>query len=427
MTRPAKLVAISGAQMDEAVPRRRSKLPLVMAAGVAGVLILAMLAQWSLPSGLQVRAADVRLATVASGIFKDELIVRATLEPAVSVMLDLVEGGRVEGITVRDGAMVRSGELLFRLSNSQRQLELLARQSDLAQQLSNLIGMRAQYDASRNEYRRRLSDLRSEYARVQKKHARLRQLNAQGFVSTTELEDSADELRKLQESLAAEEQSRTEEERNNRSALSQMEKAIAGLNSGITMVNAGIEALSVRSPISGRLTNFTLKVGASVKQGERIGRIDDPDQFKLVARIDEYYLRRVELGQRGQLTVDGQTYLVSVTRTNAQVSDGRFSVELGFEGAQPPSLRAGQSLDCQLTLGEPQPALLLDNGAFVNETGGAWAFVIGRDGRAERREIRLGRRNNSQLEVLEGVAAGEKVIVSSYSAFGNTQRLALVD
>ena len=109
-----------------------------------------------------------------------------------------------------------------------------------------------------------------------------------------------------------------------------------------------------------------------------------------------------------------------------QVKEGRFSAELLFTHAQPAGLRPGQSLDAQLTLGEPAPALLLPAGAFVTDSGGAWVFVLNADGRAaQRREIRIGRRSSGQVEVLAGLQPGEQVIVSSYAAFGKSTTLGI--
>lgn len=424
MTR-ARLAAISGTQMDEIVPkRRRWRVPLIAAlAVIAAVVVLVFRA---LPSGLTVQSSDVRIATVAQGVFQDEIVVRTSIEPAISIMLDAVEAGRVEEVTVRDGAMVKAGDLLFRLSNPQRQLDLLARQSDLAQQLSNLISLRVQYEEIKNGYRRRLSDLRAGLVRAEKRHIRYIELSRQGFVSQTELESSADDLSQYRNNLEDEQRSQHEELQANRSALAQMQKAIDGLNSGIDVVTTSIDALAVRSPIDGRLTNFALHVGALVKLGDRVGRIDDPERFKLVAEIDEFYLNRVDLGDSCRRSLDSKDYDAKVTRTNPQVRDGRFTVEFVFETTLPDRLRAGQSLDCRLILGEPRTALILESGAFVNDTGGAWAFVIAPNGRhAERRAIRIGRRSNTQLEVLGGLAAGERVIVSSYGIFGKSQRLTL--
>jgi HlyD family secretion protein len=163
-----------------------------------------------------------------------------------------------------------------------------------------------------------------------------------------------------------------------------------------------------------------------VKTDQRIGRIDDPNRFKLSAEVDEFYLNRVGVGRAGVASVDGRSWPVTVSTVYPQIKEGRFTLEMVFAKDQPGQLSPGQGVDAQVTMGEPARALLLPNGAFASDTGGAWVFVLGADGETvTRRTVRLGRRSNSQLEVLAGLEPGEHVIVSSYSAFGKAERLQL--
>ena len=180
----------------------------------------------------------------------------------------------------------------------------------------------------------------------------------------------------------------------------------------------------MRAPIAGRLTDFRLQMGEIVKSEQRIGRIDDPGQFKLTAQIDEYFLGSVLTGKKGSVNVNGHDYAVEVSRVFPQITDGRFLIELLFTGDAPPEMNPGQSAETRITLGGTSRGLILPNDAFLSDTGGAWVFVLSPSGRsAERRKIRIGRRNNSQLEVASGLAAGERVIVSTYSGFGKAERL----
>ena len=209
-------------------------------------------------------------------------------------------------------------------------------------------------------------------------------------------------------------------------AARQLETAIGGLDSGLKLVSGTVDALAVRAPVDGRLTNFRLQVGESVATGKNIGRIDDPVRFKLAASVDEYYLNRMAVGRHGSVKQDDRDYPADIRAIYPQIKDGRFTVDLVFTKGQPPVMNPGQSLDARITLGEPAPALLLPGGAFINDSGGAWVYVLDADGRgAQRRALRVGRRNNAQIEVLAGLAAGDKVIVSSYAAYGNSPRLQL--
>jgi HlyD family secretion protein len=426
MDRIPPQATVTGAAMDTPVPKKRKSLALRVAAAAAAACALAFGAWQLVPHGLQVAARDVRLASVERGVFRDEIVVRATAQPLDSVILDSVESGRVEEVFAKDGALVRKGQLLFRLSNPQRNLELLARQAEHAQQISNLSNLRVAQEVGHTDHQRRVADLEFALAQAEKQHARSSRLARQGFISQVALEESEDKLAQQRRTLEQERRSIELETKVRRDALAQMETAINGLQSGLQLVTATVDALAVRAPVDGMLADFHLMVGQTVKTDQRIGRIDDPNRFKLSAEVDEFYLNRVGVGRAGVASVDGGSWPVTVSTVYPQIKEGRFTLEMVFAKEQPGQLSPGQGIDAQVTMGEPARALLLPNGAFASDTGGAWVFVLGTDGETvTRRAVRLGRRSNRQLEVLAGLTQGERVIVSSYAAFGKAERLQL--
>lgn len=413
--------------MDVCVPKRKFSRRLVIG-GVVGLLVLGGAALvWSfVPKGLQVEASDTRVATVTRGLFLDETVVRASAAPLSSVILDAVESGRVEEVLARDGALLKQGDLLFRLSNPQRHLELLARQSDHATQISNLSNLRVIFESGRVEHQRRALELKYALSQAERDYRRQQELATKGYVSSAALEAALDKVELTRQALRDEKQSAEIDARTKTAALRQMEQAISSLESGLDLVQANIGALAVRAPVAGRLTDFHLQVGETVQPAQHIGRIDDPDRFKLVAQVDEFYLNRVAAGQAGKVRVDGQSYPVSVSRIFPQIKNGRFTAELTFPENASRKLRPGQSVDAQIELGDAAMAMLLASGPYINDTGGAWVFVVAPDGTsAERRVIRIGRRNNAQVEVLSGLKEGEKVLVSSYASYQHATRLEL--
>lgn len=246
-------------------------------------------------------------------------------------MLDATEGGRVEAVYVHDGAMVKKGDLLFKLSNPQRQQEVLARSAEAAQQISNLASLRVGLVASLGEHRREVSDLRYEVDRAEKTHARNKALAEKGFLSSAALEESANKLAQQQRLLANAKQTASEEQTSRQQAIGQMDRAIAGLNDGLKLVKSTADALAVRAPTDGLLTDFNLQEGESVKPGDRLGRVDTPDRFKLVANVDEFYLSRVALGLKGSAHVDDRDVALRLSRLNPQVKEGRFTIEMNFD------------------------------------------------------------------------------------------------
>jgi HlyD family secretion protein len=414
---------VTGAAMDRPLPKRR---PNYIIVAIGALLLLGSIAAISqlVPHGLRVAEGDIRIATVQQAMFHNDVVLRSTAAPLHTIMLDALESGRVEEVLVNDGALVAKDALLFRLSNPQLRLNLVAREADRAQQISNLSTLRVSIETSQTEHQRRMLDLNFALTQAEKQYTRNASLAKTGVIAAVALEESQDRLAQQRQALEDEKIRAVIEMRIKRDGARQMEQAIEQLDAGLKVVNDAIEGLAVRAPIAGRLTDFRLQLGEIVKSEQRIGRIDDPSQFKLTAQIDEYFLGSVLTGKKGSVNVNGRDYAVEVSRVFPQITDGRFLIELLFTGDAPPEMNPGQGAETRITLGGASPGLILPNDAFLSDTGGAWAFVLTPDGRsAERRKIRVGRRNNSQVEVTSGLAPGERVIVSTYAGFGKAERL----
>ncbi len=412
--------------MDRVLPKNKYAKPLRWAAAALVVMAAAGLLVYSVPRGLSVPLSELSLATVSEGEFRDELVLRAQVVPAHQVLLDATESGRVDAVLVRDGDMLKEGALLYRLSNPQREQEVLQRSAEVAQQQANLAMQRTALANAQAMQRRDLSNLQHELTKAENELSRQQSLAAQGFVSASALEDA--KLRREQQ-LRLLNQAREDgsaELRTREQAVAEMERAVKGLSEGLAVVRKAASGLSARAPRDGQLSGFTLQVGSSVKPGDRLGRIDDINGFKLSGNVDEFYLSRVQTGLKASLEAGGKTWPLTVSQRLPQVKDGRFGVELEFTQDLPPALQAGQSLDARIVLGQPSRAKLLADGPFYADSGGAWVYVLNADGsKAERRNVRLGRRAAGQIEVLEGLAPNERVIVSKVRQFGEAKTLNL--
>lgn len=406
---------LSGVAMDRrvAVPRRYG---LVVAVVVIALLAAGLLWRYW-PRGVPVSRADIEIATAKTGPFRDVVVGRATAQPLQSVLLDATEDGRVEQVLVKDGARVEAGQLLVVLSSTQRAQELMARSAEAAQQTANLATFRAGLMQAQAQLRRELTQGQFELERVRRLHARNRELAATGFLSPAALEDSADQLVMTERLVAQARQDSREELATREQSIAAMQRAVSDIDRRLAAMRAASEGLAVRAPVAGRVTGLALQVGESVRANTRIARLDSLGRFKLDLRLDEFHLGRVHEGLAGTLAHGGREHALRVARIDPQVKDGRFSVELVFD-ADAPALQVGQGLDVRLTLGDAKPALLLPDAGFYADTGGAWAFVLGADGRhAERRPLQLGRRADGVVEVLGGLQPGEQVVVSPYRAF----------
>lgn len=350
--------------------------------------------------------STAQLAPVISGEFRDELALRARVEPMRSVQLDAVEAGLVEEVFVHDGKWVAAGAPLYRLHSPDQEQLLMERSAEVAQQLANVSVQRSAQVASLAQSRRDVAQLRAAQLQAESDYQRLQKLADAGFVSAAAL-DQARRQHVLSSQLLhqAQQDQRLEADTRQRS-LDEMASAVRGLQRGLELLERARDRLQQRAPIAGQISGFQLQVGASVRPGDRLGRIDDPTEgMQLVADVDEYYLPRL---QPGQIATSGSGPL-RLSQTLPQVQEGKARVLLRWpEGTpSPKSLRPGQAVEIRLQLSDTTPALLLPDGPGVQTQ-----IYVRHGNELHRRTVQLGRRAAGQVEVLAGLRAGEEVLIS---------------
>jgi HlyD family secretion protein len=251
-------------------------------------------------------------------------------------------------------------------------------------------------------------------------------LAARGFVAGRTFKDSADDYAYQRRREAVLARAQATDEQLQTSQLAQLRASASSLNDSLAIARGSLESLNLRAPVTGQLTAFEVQVGQSMSRGERIGQIDSLGRSKLVASVDEYYLGRVAVGQTATIDWAGRSFALRVAKIYPQVKNGAFEVDLVFTRGEPTNLQRGQTMQVKLTLSDPAPARLIPNGAFYNDTGGSWVFVVAPNGRsAEKRQVRLGRRNSDFIEVLDGLDRGERIVTSPYTGLVDKTRLDL--
>ena len=426
LRQPESAGAVSGGAMDRVVEKKTIDRKILIAGGGGALLILIILFWMLAPTAnsQSVSADRLSIASAQYGLFEDFLPLRARVTPLITVYLDAVEGGRVEQLAVEDGATVAKGQLLAVLSNADLQLSTLARQTEVEQQLNNMRSQELALQQTRSTNMRDLNQAETDLAKARRLYDLQKPLSDRGFVSKKQFNDTADDLNYQIKRLAILRRSISQDETLQASQLSQLRASASSLNSSLSIARGSLNQLNIRAPASGQLSGFSIQLGQSLERGGRIGQIDSAGRNKLVADIDEFYLGRVAVGQTASLEADGKIYGAKVSKVYPQVRNGQFQVDLVFDGPEPASLQRGQTMQIRLTLGDTQRALLIPRGAFFNDTGGNWVFVIDKGGdSATRRNIRVGRSNADFIEVLGGLKPGEQIITSSYSGLVDKDHL----
>ena len=426
LRRPNGSEAVTGGAMDRVVERK----PIdkrILIGGAAGAVVLMILLFWLFAprSGSESVARDrLTIATAQSGVFEDFLPLRARVTPLVTVYLDAVEGGRVEKKLVEDGAKVTEGQPLAVLSNAELQLSTLEKQAEVEQQLNNMRSQELALTQTRNSNLRDLNEAEIGLAKMRRQFELQKSLAEKGFIATKVFNDTRDDLTYQQKRLEILRRSVQQSEELQTSQLQQLRAASASLAGSLGIARSSLGQLNIRAPVTGQLSGFEIQLGQSLQQGERIGQVDSAGDDKLQADVDEFYLGRVQVGQAATADMDGKTFRLKVAKVYPQVRNGQFQIDLVFDGAEPAGIQRGQTVQAKLTVGDSSRALLIPNGAFFNDTGGNWVFVVDKSGNgATKRQVQLGRKNSDFIEVVGGLSPGERVITSSYSGLVDKDRL----
>lgn len=422
----AQRIMTSQEGMDRKI-ETRSKRPVLIGIGIVAVVavVTAFLFSWDSSTSFTLDGQRIRTSEVTTGVYEDYIPLRASIEPERTVYLDAIEGGRVEQVLVEEGAFVEQDQPLIELSNTQLQLDVIAREAEVSEQLNNLRNTQLAIEQNRLSLKSDLIEIDYQIVRLERLVKRYEELDGKQFISKNDYENSLDELNYWRQRRGVTQESQAQDERIRLAQIEQLQSSVAQLEKNLDLARANLENLLVRAPRSGHLTSLNAEIGESKGRGERLGQIDDVDRFKATALVNEFYLNRVRIGQQALLSAGGDEYRLEVSKVYPEVQASQFEIDLRFLGDTPPDVRRGQTLQLRLILGDTtERAVLLANGPFYNDTGGAWVFVLDADGKvARRRPVQFGRRNPNTIEVEGGLEPGDRVIVSSYANFIEVERL----
>ena len=411
--------------MDIKIPKRawyvRYRMYIVGGLVLVGLMAYVIILQLQ-PRTLKVEIADEQIATVGEGDFLEYIDVNGVVAPATSMRVNATEGGTVERICCHNGDVLKRGDTILVLSNP-KVLEEMATE-------------RQNYDLQQMQHRQQLIEM-------QQKSITLR---SQALQADYELKKMAQDYELAEEetrmgvkSQAQLKVAKDEYEYNRRRTLLNIEslhqdsvlnvigrqlirQQMAMETQRLGNSNRRGSALVVVAPTDGQIGNLSATIGAQIAAGEQVGEIGVLTDYKVTARLNEYYIDRVQTGLPATAMMKGHRYAFEVSRTTPLVQEHSFAVELKSGDSLNSELRPGQTLRLQIELGKPERRLIIPRGNFYAQTGGQWIMVVDKTGhRARRVPIRLGRQNTEHYEIISGLHAGDRVLISGYESFGDAE------
>jgi HlyD family secretion protein len=390
---------------------------IAIAAGVVVLLALSVYAyvQFGLTRTLTVGSERLTVSKVSYGTFREYIPVTGNVVPRTTVYLDAIGGGQVLAVHVEEGAFVKAGDPLVTFKNTDLELRVIQTESQATEQLAQLSTLRMQFDTTNLRNQRDYIDIEYQIDRLTRDLARKKPLVATGGATVGQIDDLEAELKRYQGWLVPAKEALRLDEEFRANQIERMNTAQEMMNKNIAIARQNLENLVIIAPITGQLTLLEANVGESKASGQRVGQVDEVGAFKVNAFVDEFYISRVTIGQVADVDIDGKAYQLTVSKVYPDVTNRQFEIDMLFTEALPPGIRRGQTVRMRLEIGQPADTLVIANGAFFDDTGGQWVFVLDPSGDyADKRSVRFGRRNPEGIEVLDGLKQGEEVITSSY-------------
>ena len=396
-------------------------------AGGAGLLLLV---GWIIfgnhASTLKVDARSLSIGDVTHEMFNDFVRVSGQVQPITVIQLSPEEGGIVQERVVEEGAQVKKGDVIVRLSNSNLDLQILNAEAELAEKQNLLRNTQVAMEQDRLNNKNEKLQLDLDITRKKRTFGQQKKLYDESLIAKEDFLQAQEDY-ELAEKKHAQIIERLYQDSLYRSIqMDQMEDNLANMRRNVLLIRERKEHLNIRSQIDGELGLLDVVLGQNIGAGQRIGQINDLSDYKIEALIDEHYIDRVKTGLSASFERQGGNFELTVRKVYPEVRDGKFRTDFVFTGERPDNIRSGQTYYINLELGLPTESIIIPKGTFFQSTGGNWIFVLDKDGKkAYRRKIKIGRQNPQYYEVTEGLEAGERVIVSNYESFKDSEVLVL--
>jgi HlyD family secretion protein len=411
-------------ERDPAVLKAKQRRRVAMAGATAiGVIVLSVAVSRLEPALPTVAAATVWSGTVRRGPFVREVRGTGTLVPEEIRWITATTSGRVERLVLQPGAPVEPGTVILELSNPDLAQHVEAARLDWETAVAQLGNQRAALASTRLAQESALLDARSDLDLAETDLALNQSLAEQGLVSAFLIQQKTAVAERAKNRVELLERQRAATDANQSLQLAPAEAAVNQRRAEFDRLSRQRSDLEVKATLAGLLQAVTVEVGQQVGAGTNLARVSNPKQLKAEIRVPETLARDIAVGQPAE--VDTRTGRVNglVTRVDPAAEGGTVGVDVSLEGPLPPGARPDLSVDGTIELDRLTDVLYVESPAFGQEHSTISLFRLQPDGTAVRTPVAIGRRSVQFVEVVDGLAEGDRVVLSDMSSYDAFDRV----
>lgn len=413
--------------MDRLIEKKKwsvRKIVIIAFSAAFLVFVLYLLFFRDKSSRVMIKREQITIATVVQDKFSEFIPVDGVVLPRTTIYIDAIMGGNVQEVYVEDGAMLRKGDTILKLVNTNLELSYMEQETRIFEAINNLQNTKIGLEQNKYTRQREIVQVQQSIEKLKSDFERQCQLYADSIISDQDFEEAERSYRFARKQLDISLQLQRLDSVSAHSRNKQIDISMDRLYNNLDLLRTSLGNLYVKAPADGKLSSFNIEVGQTASAGDHLGQIDMPDEFKLRANIDERYISRVSIGQEAEFEFGGTLYVLQINKIYTDVTSGTFQVDLNFTDGYPPHIKRGQTIQLRLRFSGETDALIVRRGGFFQQTGGNWIYVLDpTESFAVKRNIRVNRQNTLHYEITEGLQPGEKVIISPYDSFGSKDKI----
>ena len=372
----------------------------------------------------EVATDRILTATVQRGNIEESISATGQVVPAFEEQINAPVATQIREVLLRNGTTVAAGDRIMELNPEFIRLDADARRDQLELRRNNITKLKLEFDKhiAELDYDNQILTLR--IGEMEAALADARRLHEIGGATAEDVERA-----RLALEIAKLEQAKIHNELTYRRAVvgsnrRNLELELAMEEKTLRQLDRKLQKTTVTAPRAGVITWINEDIGRQVNEGEALARIADLSRFRIEAAVSDRYDQRLAVGMPARVRINGKSIDGTVSAILPEVKDNtvRFIVEIGAEGRD--LLKPNLRVDISLVVGQRTDVLVVDNGPAFTGGKRQEIFVV-RGGEAVRVPVEVGLSSRDEVEIVAGIEAGERVIVSSTEAFKHRERVTL--
>ncbi len=395
-----------------------------MVLGGAGALAIVVAIARPGIAAPRVERASLTIDTVQQGDMTIDVNAPGTLVPEHVRILAALTAGRVELLPLDPGAAVSPGTVIVKLANPDVELQLMQGEQQQRSAMSALASLKTALRQQRLTQEGTVADMQSQYQEALRNVTVVEALGKQRLASVNEMATARDKSVSLRTRTETERARLTEMTSAEREQVVLMESQIAKLREIVQSQRARVESMIVRAGEGGQLQSLPLELGQWVNPGMELARIAEPGRLKAMLHVPESQAADILPGLPASIDTRNGIVAGHVLRSNPASQNGSVTVEVALDGGLPAGTRSDLSVDGTIQITRLAKVLHIARPPYGSAGGSIALYRLSADGRsAERVMVRMGRASSSAVQIVSGLRAGDRVIVSDVSVIGNAEKI----